>query len=222
MTSALRQAVRWQMLSVSPASGVSPPRVERAELRIPTAAEMRVLLDAAAQTPYELPVLLAATSGMRRGELLELRWSDVDLDAGTASVRRGKTGTSRRTIHLPASTVAPLRARHKEQASRRLLCGPAWQDEDIVCDRGDGGPVNADSLSHAFSEIADSVGLDEVRLHDLRHAFATTLLAAGVNVKVVSEALGHASTAFTMDVYAHVLPGMGEQVARAIEEALGE
>jgi integrase len=90
-----------------------------------------------------------------------------------------------------------------------------------VVDRGDGGPVNPDSLSHAFATIANSVGLGDVRLHDLRHSFATTLLAAGVNPKVVSEALGHAGTAFTMDTYQHVLPTMGEAVAAAIETALG-
>jgi integrase len=88
-------------------------------------------------------------------------------------------------------------------------------------ERGDGGAVHPDGVSHAFAEIADGVGLGDVRLHDLRHGFACALLKAGVNVKVVSEALGHASTAFTMDVYAHVLPTMGEQVAAAIEVALG-
>ena len=137
-------------------------------------------------------------------------------------VRQGKTPRSRRTISLPPSTVAALRRHRKDQAERRLLCGEAWQDSGVVVDRGDGGAVHPDSLSHAFAETAERVGLADVRLHDLRHAFATTLLAAGVNVKVVSEALGHASTAFTMDTYAHVLPTMGEQVARAIEAALGE
>jgi integrase len=83
--------------------------------------------------------MLAATTGMRRGEILEIRWSDVDLDACTISIRRGKTGTARGTIHLSASTVAALRAHHKEQAERRLLCGPAWQDTDLTCDRGETG-----------------------------------------------------------------------------------
>jgi integrase len=87
-------------------------------------------------------------------------------------------------------------------------------------DRGDGGPVHPVSLSHGFAAIAERAGLPDVRLHDLRHGFASALLKAGVNVKVVSEALGHSRTAFTMDVYAHVLPGMGKQVAGAIEKAL--
>jgi integrase len=90
-----------------------------------------------------------------------------------------------------------------------------------VVDRGDGGPVIAASLSAGFARIADSVGLDDVRLHDLRHGFAVALLRAGVNVKVVAEALGHSRASFTLDTYMHVLPGMGEQVASAIETALG-
>jgi site-specific recombinase XerD len=97
--------------------------------------------------------------------------------------------------------VETLRRHRKEEAERRLMCGPEWQDTDLVADRGDGGPVNPVSLSHAF---------------------ATTLIGAGVNVKAVSEALGHASVAFTMDTYQHVLPAMGEQVTTAIETALLE
>jgi integrase len=220
MASSLKQAVRWQLIASSPAAGVTPPRIERPSLRIPDAAEMRTLVNAAADTPYALPILLAATTGMRRGEIVGLRWGDVEGE--TLSIRQGKTATARRTVHLPPSTVAALRRHRKEQAERRLLCGEAWQDADLVVDRGDGGSVDPDSLSHAFAAIAERVGLPEVRLHDLRHGFASALLRAGVNVKVVSEALGHSRTAFTMDVYAHVLPGMGEQVASAIEGALSE
>jgi integrase len=218
---ALGQAVRWQLLPSSPAAGVSPPRASRKTLRIPTAEETRTLVSAAQEGPYGLAVLLAATTGMRRGEILGLRWDEIDLDAALLRVRQGKTPRSRRTISLPPFTVTALRRHRKDQAERRLLCGKAWQDSGLVVDRGDGRPVHADSLSHAFAETAERIGLADVRLHDLRHAFATTLLAAGVNVKVVSEALGHASTAFTMDTYAHVLPTMGEQVAHAIEFALG-
>jgi integrase len=218
---ALAQAVCWQILASSPAAGVSPPRATRGTLRIPTATETRELLRAAERTPYRLPVALAATTGMRRSEILRLQWPDIDLDAAVLRVRQGKTPRARRTITLPPSTVTTLRRHRAEQAERRLLCGPAWQEGDFVVDRGDGGPVNPDSLSHAFAEMAESIGLGDVRLHDLRHAFATTAIAVGVNVKAVSEALGHASTAFTMDTYQAVLPSMGEAVAAAIETALG-
>jgi integrase len=176
-------------------------------------------MDATAGTPWGLPVLIAATTGLRRSEVLALRWADVDLNAGTASIRRGKTGTARRMIHIPKSTVAALRIHRRAQAERRLLCGAAWQDDDLVVDRGDGGPVIAASLSAGFARIADSVGLGDVRLHDLRHGFAVALLREGMNVKVVAEALGHSRARFTLDTYMHVLPGMGEQVAAAIETA---
>jgi len=222
VTGALRQAVKWQLLPTNPAAGVSPPRAARGTLRVPTREETKKLVSAAQETPYGLPVHLAAHTGMRRGEVLRLTWPDVDLDAAVVRVRRGKAPRSRRTISLPPSTVAELRRHRIEQAERRLLVGPAWQDGDLVVDRGDGGPVRPVTLSHAFARIADEIGLGDVRLHDLRHSFATMLLAAGVNVKVVSEALGHASTAFTMDTYQHVLPTMGEAVAAAIEAALGK
>jgi integrase len=222
MGSALAQAVRWQVLALNPAAGVSPPRAQRPTLRVPAPEEMRKLLEAAAGTFWDLPVLLAASTGMRRGEIVALHWTDVDLEAARLAVRRGKTDTARRTINLSPSTVAALKRHRKDQNERRLLCGEAWQDTELVVDRGDGGPIHPVSFSAGFAKIAESVGLPDVRLHDLRHGFATALLKAGVNVKVVSEALGHSRTAFTMDVYAHVLPGMGEQVASAIEAALGD
>ena len=218
---------------MNPCDAVRPPRPDRAPLQVPEPEQVRVIIEAARGSVHELPILLAATSGMRRGEVLGLRWSSVDLDAGVARVvetlqRSGgvahyvapKTDRSRRTISLPRSVVARLRQHRKDQAERRLLIGAAWHDTDLVCDRGDGEHLDPDGLTNAFSRYAASV--PGARLHDLRHAFATTLLAAGVHPKVVSEALGHSSVAFTMDTYQHVLPTMGEQVASAIEAALGE
>jgi integrase len=221
MSSSLGQAARWQLLVTNPADGVSPPRAERPTLRIPTPEEMRVLVDASTGTSWEIPILVAATTGMRRGEILSLRWADVDFETVTARIPKGKTNTARRTISLTPSTIAALKKHRKDQNERRLLCGEAWQDTDLVVDRGDGGPVHPVSFSHAFAVIVERAGLSDVRLHDMRHGFASALLKAGVNVKVVSEALGHARSSFTMDIYAHVLPGMGEWVASAIETALG-
>lgn len=234
LSSALRQAVRWQLLAVNPSDAVRPPRPDRAPLRVPTATETRSLLEAARGGVYEVPLLLAATTGLRRGEVLGLRWSAIELDAGVARVvstlqKVGgevrfvapKTDRSRRTVSLPPSAVQVLRRHRKEQAERRLLLGAAWRDLDLVVDRGDGEHLDPDTFSHGFGRLATSVGLPKARLHDLRHAFATTLLVAGVHPKVVSEALGHASVAFTMDTYQHVLPTMGGQVATAIETALG-
>ena len=234
LSAALTQAVRWQLVSMNPCAALRPPRPERARLQVPTSEQVRTILDAARGKVYEVPLTLAATTGARRGEVLGLHWSETDLDAGlvritttlqkvngTATFVDPKTARSRRTISLPPSTVALLRRHRKEQVERRVLLGAAWVDSDLVVDRGDGTYLDPDTLGHAFSRLARDVGLPGVRLHDLRHSFASMLLASGVNVKVVSEALGHASSSFTLDTYAHLLPGMGEQVATAIETALG-
>ncbi len=234
LSAALRQAVRWQVIAVNPAAAVSPPRPERPRLTIPDAeAVARLFKEASGGTCY-IPLVLAASTGMRRGEILGLRWSAVDLDAGLVRVVstlqridgrlelvEPKTDRSRRSVALPAFGVEVLRVHRKEQAERRLLAGPAWQDFDLVIDRGDGQPMDPGHLSHAFGRIARRVGLPGIRFHDLRHGYATTLLAAGVHPKIVSEAPGHASVGFTMDVYSHVLPTMQEQAARAIQVALG-
>jgi integrase len=233
LSAALRQAVRWQLLGVNPAAAVQPPRAERTHLGVPDAATVGRVLAAARGTRLHTPLVLAATIGMRRGEVLALRWSQVDLDAGLArvvgslqvvarelQVVEPKTHRARRTVALPPITVEVLRRHRREQAERRLMVGEAWQDRDLVVDEGDGAPLSPDAVSRAFYRLVRSLGLPGLRLHDLRHAYATTLLVAGVHPKIASEALGHSSVAFTMDVYSHVLPTMQQEAAQAIQAAL--
>jgi integrase len=179
-----------------------------------------------------IALLLSSTTGLRRGEVCAVRWSAIEGNKlrVTASLQRingelrfvdPKMDRARRTITLPPVTIEALRTWRKEQNERRLLAGAAWDQADIVVDRGDGRPVDPSELSRAFARLMTEIGLPSVRLHDLRHAVATELLRAGVPPKVVSEALGHASTAFTMDVYSHVMPSMGDAVADAMEAAIG-
>ncbi len=244
LSSALRQAVRWQVLATNPAAGATPPRVERRHLEVPDAPAVRRLLEEARETESFVPLLIAAATGMRRGEVLGLRWRDVDLGAAKARVVatlqrvRGelvfvppKTDQGRRTISLPPFAVEALRGHRKAQNERRLLLGEAWSDLGLVVDRGDGLPLDPDTFTHAFERFAERAGIRAPKtktrpahganLHSLRHAYATTMLLSGVHPKVVSEALGHSNVAFTMRVYQHVLPSMGEQAAAAIEAALG-
>jgi integrase len=234
LSAALRQAVRWQLLGVNPAAAIQPPRAERTQLDVPDAVTIGRVLDAATATRLYVPLVLAATTGMRRSEVLALRWSQVDLDAGLARVKASlqlvagelimvepKTDRARRTVALPTLTVDVLRRHRREQAERRLLLGETWEDRDLVVDQDDGAPLSPDALSRAFYRLVRSLGLPGLRLHDLRHAYATTLLEAGVHPKIASEALGHSSVAFTMDVYSHVLPTMQEEAARAIQATLG-
>lgn len=222
---------------------VQPPRPERPSLKIPDADALRRLLAAAQGTREEVPLTLAAATGLRRGELLGLRWPDLDLEPGRLHVSNAlqrhkardaegnlvselvlvepKTDRARRTIGLPRFAVDALRRHHREQAERRLLLGEAWQGGEYVFDRGDGAPIDPDTFSAAVRRLMRAAGLGTVRLHDLRHAYATMLLTQGVHPKVASEALGHASVAFTLDTYSHVVPGLQDLAAQAIDEALG-
>ena len=169
---------------------------------------------------------------MRRGEILGLRWGDVDLDAGRLSVSRslvsvgyevhetrGKTRTARRTIDLDPRTVEVLRAwrSHRSLESSSFDGGDA---EAYVFARPDGTPIHPHLLSDAFKKLVTRSGLPRIRLHDLRHTHATLLLKAGVPIKVVSERLGHATPGFTMATYQHVLPGMQAEAARTFAELL--
>jgi integrase len=231
---ALAQGVRWQLLAVNAAAAVRPPRTERPKLHAADTAKVAKVLDAARGTRLYVPLAVAASTGLRRGELLALRWSEVDLDAGslrvTASLQRSgtdlaflppKTDRGRRTVGIPPATVALLRRYRKEQAERRLFLGEAWADLDLVIERGDGEPFPPDSLSRDWYRLVRRIGLPGLRLHDLRHAYATALLSAGVHPKVASEALGHSSVSLTMDTYQHLMPIMQDAATRAIEEALG-
>ena len=122
---------------------------------------------------------------------------------------------------IPPFVIRYLREHLAAQAERRLGA-VAWNDEGYVFDRGGGMPMIVESVSHRFAQLVEAIGLGDVRLHDLRHAYATRLLEAGVHPKVVSEALGHASVAITLDIYSHILPTMSRTAADAIENALGE
>jgi integrase len=235
LSEALRQAVRWQMLVGNPAAAVQPPRPERPRLEVVGPEVAEKLLAAARGTSLELPVVLALGTGMRRGELLALRWSEVDLEAGVARVTRSvqetsqgltfeepKTDRSRRGVSLPGFVIVALKQHRKEQAERRLLLGEAWADHNLVLDRGDGNPWRPNNLSQSFATFAEKVGYPAVRLHDLRHGHATLMLWKGVHPKVVSERLGHSSIGITLDTYSHVIPSLQAEAASVLDQILGE
>ncbi len=206
---AMRRAVAWGIIPANPVAAVSPPRPERPRLAVPTAGELLQLVEAAEGTSWEIPVLLAATTGARRGEVLAVRWSDLDLATGrvriTGSVQRiggeirrvdPKTERARRQVTLPTFAVERLKRHRKEQAELRLALG-FWHAEDCVCDLG-GELINPDAFSRAFKTVAARAGLPaEMRLHDARHGVATAWLQQGLHPAIASAALGHTSPAFT-------------------------
>lgn len=233
---ALHQAVRWQLLVRNPADAVEPPRAERREVVGLEPATVRRLFAVADETPIGSLVRTAVLSGMRRGELLGLRWADVDLGRGILHVqqtaqrvagqgvifRQPKTRLSRRAIEISREATLVLRDHRRRQLEERLLAGPAYVDRDLVFASSVGTPLEAGTIARTWRRVLATAGVGHVRWHDLRHAHASLLLRQGVHPKVVSERLGHASVGITLDTYSHVLPGLQAAAAAALDLALAE
>lgn len=228
---ALADAQRWDLVARNVADAADPPRQGHAatEMRTWTAHQLRQFLDHMAEHRLHAAFVVAATTGMRRGELLGLRWQDVDLDAAMLSVRQQlvtlsydlqftepKTPRARRTVDLDAETVRLLRRHRSRQSEERLRCGASYATLDLVFAKEDGTPLRPDNFSVVFQREVRKTGLPPIRLHDLRHTNATLSLQAGVPPKVISDRLGHATVAFTMDVYAHAIPAMQAEAASRV------
>lgn len=229
---ALREAVAWDRVVRNVARAAQPPGAAQAqapEMRTWDAPTLARFLKHVQDDRHYPTWLFLATTGCRRGEALGLRWSDVDLDAGKVVLRqtitsiayevrvahRTKSGKPR-AVELDRPTVAAVRAVRVRQAQERLLLGSAYVDQDLVFAGPDGRPVHPELFSMAFSRRVARYKLPRIRLHDLRHTWATLALSAGVDVKIVSERLGHASAKITWDIYQHVTPTMQSNAAETV------
>ncbi|MDA1258030.1 MAG: site-specific integrase [Chloroflexi bacterium] len=232
---ALNQAVRWGIVTRNVASLVSPPRVIRPEVRPLTPEQARSFLDAAAGDPMEHLYALALALGLRQGEALGLVWDDIDLDAGTLSVRRTlqryggayhldepKTVRSRRTIGMPVQLVTVLRDRRRRQLEDRVKAGPIWNgdDWDLVFTNEIGEPLYGGTVTRRFQALLKSSGLPRQKFHDLRHATASFMLAQMVPMRVVMEVLGHSQIHVTMDTYAHVMPDLQRDATERVSATI--
>ena len=229
---ALREAVDWEKLVKNVAPKAGPPSASSAkspEMKTWDAPTLARFLDELREDRHQPAWLFLATTGCRRGEALGIRWADVDLDKAhvllfqTISAinheiviaPRTKSGKPR-PIEIDAATVAALRAVRKRQAEERLLLGPDYKDHDLVFARADGSPQHPEHFSNAFERRVARYKFPRIRLHDLRHTWATLALQAGVDVKIVSERLGHTSTKITWDIYQHVTPVMQSDAAETV------
>ena len=222
---ALRLAVDWELVSRNVVDSVRGPKAERPAIDPLDAAETRQLLAKVRAHPLAAVWFLAATLGLRRGELLGLRWDAIDLDGGTLAVRaqlahvegegegeakrpvlvEPKSKSGRRMLKLAPPLVAMLRERKAAQAAQRLRAGGYWRNDlGLVFTLDDGRPICGPAVSSLHTRLCTAAGVRVVRFHDLRHGAASLMLAAGVDPRTLSEALGHARVAFTLDTYAHV------------------
>jgi integrase len=228
---ALKDAVRKGHIVRSPALDADPPKPANgaAAMRTWTADELGTFLDGTTEHRWAPVFAFLAMTGARRGEALGLRWRDLDLDGGRAAIMQTvqkiagatvvgttKTAAGRRVVALDAGLIALLRTHRREQAELRLLVGAGWRDNGLVFPDHTGAPAAPEGVSRAFRRAVTDLGLPPIRLHDLRHTWATLALQAKVHPKVVQERLGHANIAVTLGTYSHVAPSLHDEAAETV------
>ncbi len=231
---ALECAVDWGLIDKNPASRASPPRIPPGWIRVLDEEATKTLLRGLRGHALYLPCVIAAGTGMRRGEILALHWSEVDLGRSVLSVVRSleqtsrgltfkapKTRRSRRQIVLPGFLTRELAGHRGRQAEQRAAAS-SYEDHDLVIARPDGSPWPPDSFSAEFRRQLAIRNLPRIRFHGLRHGHASHMLRQGVHPKIVSERLGRGPVGFTLDTYSHLLPGMQVEAAEKMDRALGD
>ena len=233
---AVEDAVKLGLLSVNACDGVDPPRPVDKEMKSLSTEEVYKFLSSAREAtwPYYYLFYTLLFTGLRRSEALALNWGNIDLDLCVLSVTQSlhklsggkyvmsppKTRKSRRQVTLSPSLALLLR-QYKEQAeTQRLLLGKTLKDSDFVFAHPDGRPLDPSTVTHAFLKVTRRAQLEGLRLHDLRHSYASLMLAAGVNIKAISQSMGHANIGITLDTYSHLLPSMGKTAAERFDRLL--
>jgi len=233
ISQALDQAVKLGWVSRNVADAATPPRWKPREMQTWDAEEARRFVAVAHESIYGPIWLLALATGMRKGELLGLRWRDVNAERRVLSIRqtvgtlRGKievkppkTATSRRDVHIPQGVLDALREHRQRQNERRLEFGHIWQDHDLVFAAATGSPIHPDNLDRDFVRLVKRAGVKRIRIHDVRHSFATLAGQLGIPIKVISESLGHADVSTTLRTYTHVQPTQRVELADKVGAAL--
>lgn len=227
-------AFKWGLIKNNPADAVTAPRPQRTEMKTLNEKDLNLFLEAAKETPYYLIFHLALSTGMRRSELLALKWCDVDLllcqiyisrslhrlRNGEIIFREPKSTAGKRMVALPPSIALLLQNYKDDQANQRQTLGLELNDEDLVFSNIEGRPFLPDTVSHAWMKLIKKTGLEGIRLHDARHSHASLLLKQGVHPKVVQERLGHATISTTLDLYSHITPSLQQAAAEGFDKML--
>lgn len=238
---ALESALKQQLIQINPAKAVELPKSLEIEdnedtkenIQILDKEQIEIMLEAAKKTSYFALLYVGIRTGLRRGELLGLKWSDFNLD-GKLFVRRSlaytpekgkffklpKTKKSRRTIDISMEVVDVLKQVQQKQSEAKEFYGTEYKNEDLIFCQSNGNKMHPDTPSSWFPVFLERIGLPRLNFHCLRHTHASLLLQAGVDIKVISERLGHSSIRITYDLYAHLLPGMQEDAVNKLENLL--
>lgn len=233
---ALEDALRFGLVQRNVADLVKAPPMGKRPMHVYTPEQARRFLEAAKGDRLEALYVVALSTGMREGEMLALKWRDVDLEAGviqvqttlklsergTRTIGKPKTSGSRRKVMLTPTAIAALKAHHVRQLEEHLQAGSGWQETDLVFSNTIGKSLDPTNVyKYQYRPLIRKAGLPLIRLHDLRHTAATLLLLSGTHPKVVSELLGHSSINITLNLYSHVLPDMQASATSAMERLLG-
>ncbi len=230
---ALENAVRWNYVARNVCDLVTPPSIVSREATLLTLEQAQTLLSSVREHRLEVLLTMAVVTGMRRGELLALRWSNVDFERQTLLVlhtvdyipkygyveTEPKTKTGKRRISLPSFLIDMLKQHRVQQLEQRLKVGDAWENRDLVFPDLHGGYFNSNYLLRMFKKLLQEAGVPHMHIHDLRHSAATILLGMGVNMKVIQELLGHSDIAITLGLYSHLLPNMQQDVVNKWDDA---
>ena len=225
--------MEWGLLQRNPSDGAKPPSATRPEMNTWNENEVSLFLESVKDTHYYPLFYLALFSGLRRSELLALRWQDIDfiygqvyvsrslhqLKGGSYVFRQPKTDKSRRTVALPPSAFLVMESYRKAQEIEGQMLGKPLTDADLVFSTL-GQPLRPNTVTHAWSALAVRAGLKHIRFHDARHSHASLMLKQGIHPKIVQERLGHSTISITLDTYSHVAPGLQEAAAKRFDEAM--
>ena len=230
----LNLAVKWELLGRNPADAVTRPRIRRREMKTLDDTQVRSLIMVSKGTKYETLFWLAVNTGLREGELIGLKWSDLDWKTQKLQIQRQvqrtkdqglmfcepKSASGRRVVFLGKTTIEMLRKHFELQQTERQFAGAKWKENDLVFPTSVGTPMEPSNLLKHFKDYLKLANLPDIRFHDLRHTAASLMLLKGIHPKVVQERLGHSDIGITLNLYSHVLPGMQEDASEKLDELM--